>query len=227
MVQDWLTVTYRELQNLWAGFIEFVPKLIGAIVVFIVGWFVAIGIERIVTRILEKLKFNQLFEKGGWKEALEKAEFKVNPAQFIGKIFKWIFVIVFLLAAIEILGFVQFAGFLKGVINWLPNLVVAVAIFVVAAIFADILGKVTTAFLEKTKVEYAQLGGKIVKWGIWGFALLAMIYQLGIVRPLIQTLFTALIGGVALAFGVAFGLGGKEVAQEILQNFRKKIKKET
>lgn len=225
MTQDWLTLTYQAFQNVWFGFIDFLPRLIGALIIFIIGWFIALAIEQVVSKILEKLKFNRLFEKAGWKEALEKAEFRVNPSDFIGSIFKWILVIVFLLIAVEILGFVQFAEFLRGVINWLPNLVVAVAIFVVAAIAADILAKITIVSLEKVKVGYANLAGKIVKWSIWVFAFLAILYQLGVVRPLIQTLFTGLIAGLAIAFGIAFGLGGKESATELLENFKNRIKK--
>jgi len=226
MTQDWITITYQELQNAWAGFIEFIPKLIGAIIIFIVGWIIAIALEQLIARILKKLRFNQLFERAGWKEALEKAEFKVNPAEFIGAIFKWILVIVFLLIAVEILGFVQFAAFLKSVIDWLPNLVVAVAIFVVAAIAADILGKITVASLEKVKVDYSHLAGKIVRWSVWTFALLAILFQLGVARPLIETLFTGLMAGLAIAFGIAFGLGGKDLATELLESFRHRVKGE-
>lgn len=222
---DWITITYEKLLQFWEGFLDFVPNLIGALIVFIIGWFFAIGIGQVITRILEKLKFNRLFEKAGWKEALEKAEFKVNPAQFIGAIAKWILVIVFLLAAVEILGFVQFADFLKDVIRWLPNLVVAVAIFVVAAIIADFFSKLTVVSLEKVRVGYSRFAGKIVKYAIWTFALLAILYQLGVARALVGTLFTGLIGGLALAFGLAFGLGGKEMASNILKGLKEKMEK--
>lgn len=226
MTREWMLITYQELQNVWLGFLEFIPKLILAIIIFLIGWIVAIALERVIVGILNRLKFNRLFEKAGWKEALEKAEFKVNPAEFIGAIFKWILVIVFLLIAVEILGLVQFAAFLKSVINWLPNLVVAVAIFVVAAIASDILGKITIASLEKVKVGYSQVAGKIVKWSVWTFALLAILFQLGVARPLIETFFTGLMAGLALAFGIAFGLGGKDFAGELLANLRQRIREE-
>jgi hypothetical protein len=224
MAQDWISITYGELQNAWIGFLEFIPRLLGALIIFIIGWLLSVAIGQIITRVLEKLKLNRLFEKAGWKEALEKAEFKINPAEFIGAIFKWILVIIFLLIAVEILGFVQFASFLKSVINWLPNLVVAIAIFVVAAIGADILSKVTVASLEKAKVNYSQFAGKIVRWSIWSFALLAILFQLGVARPLIETLFTGLIVGLALAFGIAFGLGGKDLATDVLKSLREKVR---
>lgn len=226
MAQDWITLTYQALQKTWVGFIDFLPRLLGSLILFIIGWFIAVAVEQITVKILEKLRFNRLFERTGWKEALEKAEFKMNPSEFIGVIFKWILVIVFLLVAVEILGLAQFAGFLRSVIAWLPNLVVAVSIFVVAAVAADILAKITVAALEKTRVDYARLAGKIVRWAIWVFALLAILFQLGVVRPLIETLFTGLMAGFAIAFGIAFGWGGKEMAADLLEDWRRHIRRE-
>lgn len=226
MFVNWYSVTLEALEDLLQGFLAYIPSIIGAIVVFVIGWFIAVGIAKLVTEILRRAKFNQLFERTGWREALEKAELKVDPSGFIGAIFKWIFVIVFLLAAVEILGFVQFAAFLESVVNWLPNLVVAVAIFIVAVIIADILEKIARATVEKMKVGYAHLAGAIVKWAIWIFAILAILIQLGIAKELIMTLFTGCVAFLVISGGIAFGLGGKEVATEILGDLRRKLKKE-
>jgi len=226
MIQDWSAITLGALQDLWQGFLSFTPKLIGAIVVFIVGWLIAVGIGKLIAEILKRLKFNQVFERGDWKEALERADLKINISEFIGAICKWILVIVFLLAAVEILGFVQFAEFLEDVISWLPNLVVAAAIFVVAVIIADISEKLIKAGVEKMKIGYTQVIGIIVKWSIYIFAASAILIQLGIARALIQTLFTGAVIMIALAFGLAFGLGGKEEAREILASLRRRLKRE-
>jgi hypothetical protein len=224
MILDWASVTLQALQNLWQGFLSFIPLLIGAIIVFIVGWFISVGVGKLITEILKKLKFNQVFEKGGWKEALEKAEFKVDASGFIGAVFKWVLVIVFLLAAVEILGFVQFADFLKDVLNYLPNVIVAALIFVVTVIVVDIVEKIVRAAVEGVKVGYGQMVSIVVKWSIWVFAILAILYQLGIARPFMETLFTGLVAVLVIAFGIAFGLGGKEVAAEILEDLKRKLR---
>lgn len=216
--QDWIKVTYDALLNTWQGFVNFVPALIGAIVVFLIGWIIALAFGRLVSSILKSLRFNRLFEHSSWKEALEKAEMKVDPSEFIGLIFKWIIVIVFLLISVEILGLPQFADFLKSVVEWLPNLVIAIAIFIVAAVTSDIIGKITIASLERVKVGYSQLAGRLVRASIWVFASLAIFFQLGIAPPLVQTLFTGLMAGLAIAFGLAFGLGGKDLAQDFLKS---------
>lgn len=223
MITDWYLITLQALQNLWQGFLIFVPKLIGAIIVFIIGWFIALGVARLITEILRRIKFNRIFERGAWKRALEKAEIKIDISEFIGAIGKWILVIIFLLAAVEILGFVQFADFLRRVISWLPNLLIAVLIFIVTVILADILEKISRAAVEGIRVGYARLVGAIVRWSIWVFAIIAILYQLGIVRPFMETLFTGFVALLVISFGIAFGLGGKDVAAEILQNLKKKL----
>ena len=223
MVLDWGTVTLQALQSAWQGFLNFIPVLLGAIIVFVIGWFIALGIGKLIAEILARLKFNKLFEKTGWKGALEKAELKVNPSEFIGAICKWILVIVFLLAAVEILGFVQFANFLRSVIGWLPNLVVAIAIFVVAIILADILEKIVRAGIKKLELGYAEFLGAVVRWAIYIFAGLAILLQLGVTPTIINTLVIGFVGMIALALGLAFGLGGKEAAAKLIEKIGEKI----
>lgn len=203
----------------------FIPYLIGAIIVFLIGWVVALGIGKLVAEILIRIKLNQFFERAGWKTALEKAELKVNPSEFIGAIIKWILVIVFLSVAVEILGLVQFAGFLKSILAYLPNVVAAAFILVVTIILVDIVEKIIRAAVEGIKVGYGHLVSTIIKWSIWIFAILAILQQLRFetadwIFDLIKIVF---VGIVAMG-AIAFGLGGKEVAAEILQDLRKKLK---
>ncbi|MDP2663947.1 MAG: hypothetical protein Q8P08_00645 [bacterium] len=223
MVLDWYTVTLEKLQDLWQAFLGFIPVLLGAIIVFVIGWIISVGIGKLVTEVLKKIRFNQIFEKEGWKNAMSKAEIKVDAAGFIGAIVKWVLVIVFLLAAVEILGLNEFAGFLTGVLNYLPNVIVAALIFVVTVIVVDIVEKVVRAAVESIKVGYGQMVSAVVKWSIWIFAILAILYQLGIARPFMETLFTGLVAVLVISFGIAFGLGGKDVAAGILQDLKRKL----
>ncbi len=223
MLGDWSKITIEALQQTWQGFILFLPILILSLLVFIIGWFIATGLGRLIAEVLKRLKFNQIFEKTGWKDALEKADFKVNASEFIGGVVKWILVIVFLLASVEILGFNQFASFLADIIAWLPNLVVAIAIFVVAIILTDILEKVFKAGVQKMDIGYTGFLGTAIRWAIYIFAGLAILLQLGVTPTIIDTLIKGFVGMVALALGLAFGLGGKETAAKILEDLRKKI----
>lgn len=203
----------------------FLGKLILAIIVFLIGWLVAAFIGRVIALILEKLKFNRLFEKGSWKAAIEKAELKVVPSEFVGAIFKWAFVIVVLQLAVGILGWVQFAELLGDVIGYLPNVIVAALIFVVAVIISDILEKVVVVATEGVRFISSHIAGVIVKWAIWIFAILIILRQLLIAPTFVDTLFKALVYGVVAVFVIAFGLGGKDVAAEVLKDIKEKIKK--
>ena len=224
MVLDWYAVTINGLQDLWQGFIGFLPALVGALVIFVIGWFISVGVGRLVADILKRIKFNQIFERGNWKHALDKADVKVDPAAFIGGIFKWVLAIVFLLAAVEVLGLNQLAVFITDVLAYLPNVLVASLIFVVAVIIADIVEKVLRTAVESAQVGQAHMVGVIVRWSIWIFAAIAILTQLGVTPLLWQTLFTGFIALIVLAGGLAFGLGGKEVAGQWLQDLNRKLK---
>lgn len=224
MIINWAETTGLALINLWQGFLNFIPSLIGAIIVFAFGWFVAIWVGRIFAGVLRKLSFDKILEKGGWKEALVKAEIKVDAAGFIGAIAKWILVIVFLQIAVGILGLAAFADFLRDVLNYLPNVIIAALIFAVTVIVVDIVEKIVRTGVEGIRVGYGQMVSAIVKWSIWVFAILAILHQLGIAKPFMETLFVGIVAMLVISFGLAFGLGGREVAAEILHDLRKKLK---
>jgi hypothetical protein len=223
MIQNWSVITLEALQSAWQGFLLFLPKLIGAIIVFLVGWFVSVGIGKLIAEILKKLKLDRFFERTGWKEALEKAELRVSVSEFIGAIFKWILVIIFLLASVEILGLVQFAEFLRKIVLWLPNLIVAVAIFVVAVVVAEILEKIIKASVKKMEIGYVGFFGTLVKGAVYVFAVLAILLQLGVTPQIVNALIFGLIGTISLALGLAFGLGGKEAAAKLIEDLKRKI----
>jgi len=221
---DWsLTVVQPFLQQL----VYFIANLLLAVVVFIIGYLISIGIGKLIAELLKSVKFNKLFEKEGWRRALQRANVEVNPSEFIGAIFKWVFVIVSLLVAVDVLGLKAFAGFLTQVLDYLPNVIVAVLVFVVAIIVSDIVEKVVRASVERLKVGYGYIASSIVKWAIWVFTFFLI---LDLVLPeslLIKTLYTAIVYGVvgalALGVGLAIGLGGKDTAAKIISDMYKKI----
>jgi hypothetical protein len=227
MVSDWYSTTIEGLQNFWKSILAFFPNLIGAIIVFLIGWAISVGIGKLISTLLQKLRIDRLLQAKGLKEALEKAEIKVKPSEFIGAICKWILIIVFLMAAVDILGWTGFRDVLRGVINYLPNVLVAVLIFVVMVIVADIVEKLVIGVAGGMKVKYATFAGAISKWAIWVFGVLAILQQLKFqaanwIFDLIKIAFL----GFVVMLAIAFGLGGKEIAAEILGDLRKKFKKE-
>jgi small-conductance mechanosensitive channel len=129
-------------------------------------------------------------------------------------------------AAVEILGLQEFAVFMGEIVMWLPNLIVAAAIFVVTVIVSEYLPKIIRAGAEGMKIKYSHFIEKVARWSIWVFAILAILIQLGIARAMFMTLFTGFIAFLVIAGGLAFGLGGRDVAAEILQDLKRKMKEE-
>jgi len=223
MIQDWSLITTQALQGAWEEILLFLPNLLAAIIIFILGWFIAIWIGKLVAQVLNKLKFDSVFEKTGWKEALSGADVKVEPSGFIGAICKWILVIVFLMIVTDIMGWVAFAGLLAGIIAWMPSLLVAIIILVVAIIIADIIEKMVKVSTKKMGISSVNFLGSIVKWAIYIFAGLAVLLQLGVTPEIVKVLVMGFVGTITLALGLSFGLGGKEAAGRFIEDMRKKV----
>lgn len=221
---DWSLVI---IQPLLQDMVGFVANLILALIVFVIGYLISVGIGRIVAEILKSIKFNRIFEKEGWKKALERASIHVDPSEFIGAIFKWVFIIVSLLIAVDILQLAQFGMVLTQVLNYLPNVIVAALIFVVAVIISDILEKIIRVGVEKMRVGYGYVASSIAKWAIWIFTIFLILDQLLPNSELIKTLYMAMVwgivGSVGLGVAIAIGLGGKDTAAEIIGDLKRKI----
>ena len=224
MPQDWFSVTASALMDLWLGFLYFIPNLIGALIVFLIGWVVSSWIGWVVAKVLNLVKLNQLFAKGQWDEALAKAGIKADVAEFLGQICRWILVFSFMSAAVEILGLTQFAILFSQIVAWLPNIIVVVLIMIVAVVVADILEKIAIAAVIKAKIKSTHAIALVVRWSVYLFSLMAILLQLNIASPLVQTLFTGLIAILVIAGGLAFGLGGKDLAKQVLEDIYQRVK---
>jgi hypothetical protein len=224
MINNLDTVTVDFALKLWVDFLSFLPILILGLFILVFGWLFSVGMGKIVSEVLKKAKLDEVFNKEGWKEAMNKAKIHLTASQFIGSIIKWIFFIIFLWATLSTWGLHHFANFMERIIEYIPNVIVASLIFVVAIILADFLAKIIVAATERAKFTYTHLAGEIVRWAIWIFALFAVMIELGIARELLSILFTGIIALIVLAGGIAFGLGGKEVAGDILKEFKRKLK---
>ena len=214
MLQIWKDITLDALQGAWSSFVGFVPDLLVAIIFFVIGWFVSILIGKLVAEVLKKLKFNQIFEKGNWDEALAKANIKVDASGFLGAIVKWVLVIVTLQVSVGILGarWQVFNEILGNVVSYLPNVIIAVLFFVVTVIISDIVEKLVRVSVERVKVGYGHMVSVIVKWAIWIFAIIIILEQLNIGGNIPTIVVQGIVGFLAIAGGLAFGLGGKDAA---------------
>jgi len=223
VTQTWADVTVSSFKSMWGGFIGFLPSLIGALIVFLVGWAIAVGLEKLVHQIVKVLRVDSFIEKIGFGKSLEKAGFKVNIGHWLGLLVKWFLMIVFLMAATDILGLVEVTTFLRSVLYYVPNVIVAALIILVAVWAANVLSRVIKVSVHATNIKAVNFSAALTKWAVLVFGFLAALVQLGIAPSLIQTIVTGLVAMLAIAGGIAFGLGGKDMASDALSKLKKEI----
>lgn len=218
-----LEVLRDSLLEIWRSFIGFLPTLLAALIVFIVGWLIAIFLGKVANRIIKTIKLDLLLEKLGFQKALAKAKIKLNSGKFFEELVKWFFIIVFLMAAVDILGLTQVTLFLKSILYYLPNVVVAAVVLLAAAIIGRFMQRLVRAGAETAGLASSGVIAGIVKWAILIFGLVIALTQLGIAPTLIQTIVIGIIAMVAIAGGLAFGLGGKDLAARILDRIKQDL----
>lgn len=203
---------------------EFIPRLLLALIVFIVGWIVAVTLGRLAAQIVGFFKFDKFLQKTGIEEPLARGGLRLDTGQFIGGLVRWFFLVVFLVASVDIIGLDQVNVFLRdAVLLYLPNVIVAALILLISAVLGDFVQKIVVGSAKAAKIPSAMFLGGMSKWSIWLFAILAALYQLGIAGAFVQTLFTGFIAMLALAGGLAFGLGGRDAASKVVETLRRDI----
>lgn len=223
VVQSWTEVITVSLQTLWSGFIGFLPNLLGAIIIFIIGWLIAVVLAKLAAQVIRVLRVDRILGKMGFKRSLERANLKLDSGKFIGELVKWFFIIVFLMAATDILNLPQVTDFLKRILFYIPHLIVAVLILLAAVLIANFLQKLVKASVEAADLKGSNFLGTVTKWAVLVFGILAALLQLGIVPALIQTIFTGFVAALAIAVGLAFGLGGKDLASQVLSKLKRDV----
>lgn len=224
ILQTWGDVIVASLQEVWVSVAAFVPSLLGAVLVFIIGWVIAEALGKIVEQVVRSLRVDALLHKLDMGRAVERAGWKLDTGAFVGWLVKVALMIAFMLASVNILGLTGVSDFLKDVLLYVPNVVVAAFILIIAALVADVLERVVRGSAEAAGYR-GSLVGVVVRWAIWIFAFLVVLPQLGIATGLIQTIVTGFVAALAIAFGLAFGLGGKDMASSLLERVRSELRK--
>lgn len=214
-------MTLQESFNnlLWAA-VNFLPSLILAIIIFVIGWFLGVLVGRVVSQAIRAIKVDHALKAAGVEEVVNRAGWSLNSGEFIGSLVKWFVIIVFLLAALSVMGLTSVTMFLQlGLLPFLADVIVAVLIIAIAAVVAEVAQSVVTGSARAAGVASAGFAGVVAKWSIWVFAILAALDQLG-VTPFVQTIFTGIVVALSIAFGLAFGLGGQEAASRFIERTR-------
>lgn len=223
--QNWADVIAGSLQGLWVGVVSFLPNLLGAIIVFIVGLIVAAALGALVERIFESVKLDSMLGKLGVQPYFERAGVRLRGSRFLGQLVNWFLIVAFLLAASDILGLQALSAFLRDVLFYIPNIVVAVLIMLAAIVLANFLRRIISASVMSAKLGGSGALGTLAWWSVVIFGLLAALVQLNVAPSIINSLITGVIAMIALAGGLAFGLGGKDYASHLLTKLREQTER--
>lgn len=222
-VDAWVEVLAQSLRGLWLQVVSFLPSLVGALLVFFIGLIVAAVLGQVVARLISYLKFDALLRQLGVHVYLERANIKLNTGTFLGELVYWFILVAFLLASSDILKFTSLSGFLRDVLNYIPNVVVATLIMLVALVVARFLKGLVRASVAGAKMHHARGLGALAWWGVTVFGFLAALSQLGVAQDIVNALVTGLVATIAIGAGLAFGLGGKDMAHDWLSHVREEM----
>lgn len=217
-VQDWGDAIFLSLTNALNGFLAAIPQVIGALLIIVIGWIISNVLARVIREVLDRAGADRAFAKhGGDVYGTRSSDFQ--PSVVASEIVKWIVRFIFLVAAANVLGMPQISLLLNQVLLWIPNLLVAAVILLVAPLLARFVRGAIEVGAGEMGFSNARLLGRIAEIAIVAFAVLIAINQLGIAADLVNILFIGIVAALSLAFGLAFGLGGREVAGRVTEQW--------
>ena len=217
-ITDWGDAVFLSLSNALNTFLAAIPLVIGALLILIIGWIIASVLGRLTTEVLRRARVDRLYAEHARDVYGDRAG-SLQPSVVAGEVVKWLVRLVFLVAAANVLGLTQVSELLNDVLLWIPNLIVAAIILLVAPILARFVRGAIQVGAGELGFTNAPFLGRVAEIAIIAFAVIIAINQLGIAANLVNTLFIGLVAAVSLAFGLAFGLGGRDVAAELTRSW--------
>ena len=219
-------ISFQEsLDVLVDGAVSFIPRFVIAVVAFILLWIVAVMLGRLVEQIIASLKLDSVLEGLGAGEPLSRAGYRLNSAAFLGGLVRWFFIVFAFLVAVDILGLQVVSSFLSEIVSdFLPRVIVASLIIVVGAVLGGAAQKVVRGSAQAANMPSASFIGAVAKWAVWIFALIEALETLDILSEFALAFFTGVIAMLALAGGLAFGLGGRDAAAQYIEKLKREMK---
>jgi hypothetical protein len=218
-VNDWGTAVMTSLTAALALFLSAIPKVLGFVVILVIGWLIASALARVVSTLLRTVKFNDLAERAGLSGFVQQMGVQTDAAGFVALVTKWFVRMIVLVSAFDALGLPAVSQVLQQLLMWLPNLIVAIIALVIGGLAANALARLVRGATAESGLGNPDLLATIARVAVWAFAIVVAVNQIGIATTLINTLFMAVVGAVALALGLAFGLGGRETAGMIVRGW--------
>jgi hypothetical protein len=219
VITDWGAAVMTSLTAALSMFLAAIPRVIGFIVILVIGWLIAGVLAAAVAALLRAVRFNDLAQRSGITGFVHSMGVRTDAAGVLANIVKWFVRLIVLVVAFDALGLPAVSAVLQQFLLWIPNLVVAMIVLVIAGLAANALGDLVRGATAQAGFDNPDLFSTITRVAIWGFGIVIAVNQIGVAQTLVNTLFMGLVGALALALGLAFGLGGRDTAGQIVQNW--------
>jgi mechanosensitive ion channel-like protein len=199
-----------------------VPKLLGFLAVLIVGWILSSLVAKGVAALLHALRFNELARRSGIAEFVRRMAVRTDSTGVIASVAKWFIRLITLVAAFDLLGLPAVSGVLQQLLLWLPNLAVALVVLVIGGLAANALSRIVRGATTGAGFVNPDLLATATRVAVWSFAIVVAVDQLGVATTLVNALLYGLVGALALATGLAFGLAGRDRAALLLNEWARR-----
>ncbi|HEX6481996.1 MAG TPA: hypothetical protein VF043_24395 [Ktedonobacteraceae bacterium] len=216
MVTNWGVSIFNALSNAVNLILTFIPRVIGFLVILIVGLIVATVVAKAVTFLLRKVGFDRMANRVGLNRFEQRMGVSMDPAGLLGKIVYWFLILIFLVPATDALGLPSVSNILNTLVAYIPNVFVAILVLFLGTLAATFVADLVRGATATANIGNPSIFANVARWSIIGFAALVALEQLQIAPALINELFGAMVLAAAIAFGLAFGLGGQDAARRWL-----------
>ena len=218
-VNDWGDAVMVSATEAMQNFLGFLPALVGAILILVLGWIIAGLLAGLVERVLKTVGFERAANTTGISSFIQRSGSSWTASAIVAEIVKWFIRLIAIQAAASVLGLNQISQIINAILLWLPNLVVAIAIIVIGALIARFVSGLVRGTTDQMGFSNPDLLGNVAYYAIVVFAVIAAVDQLGIAETVVNTLLVGLVATVVLAAGLAFGLGGQQTAARITEGW--------
>ena len=218
-IRDWSDAITNSMAQALSLLLAAIPRIIGFIIVVAIGWFIASLIARAVSALLRSIRFNDMADRSGFAGFVANTGVETDSSGFVAEIAKWFVRLITLVVGFDALGLPAVSDVLRQLLLWLPNLVVAIAVLLFGGLAANWLAGLVRGATAKADLGNPDLLAGIARGAVWAFAVVIAVNQVGIARDLVNILFMAIVGALALALGLAFGIGGRDTAAEVVRNW--------
>ncbi|MEO7912087.1 MAG: small-conductance mechanosensitive ion channel [Roseiflexaceae bacterium] len=218
-ITDWGAAIWASLTGALALLFAAIPRVLGFLIILLIGWIIAGLIATAVGALLRAVRFNDLARRAGISDFVQKMGVGTDPAGLMATIARWFIRLIVLVIAFDALGLPAVSQVLQQFLLWIPNLVVALVILVIAGLAANALGNLVRGATAQAGFSNPDLLSAIARIAVWSFGIVIAVNQIGIAQTLVNTLFFGLVGALALALGLSFGLGGRDTAGEIVRTW--------